>query len=102
MGGWLARLIGRRDDRGGEGGAALRLQVRCAACGEVLDVRVDTRYELRQDVEDGQDVRVLDKDLLGTRCFALLHVHALLAPDLSVRAHEVTGGQLISLSRAHD
>jgi hypothetical protein len=55
---------------------------------------------LRQDVENGQDVWVLDKDLLGTRCFALLHVHAVLGPDWSVRAHEVSGGELVSLSRA--
>jgi hypothetical protein len=99
---WFTRLFGRRSDAAGDGGPALRLRVRCTSCGEEIEVRVDTRYELRQDVEDGQDVRVLDKDLLGTRCFALLHVHAVLAPDLSVRSHEVTGGELVSLSRAHD
>ncbi|OFX29062.1 MAG: hypothetical protein A2Z07_07490 [Armatimonadetes bacterium RBG_16_67_12] len=85
----------------GESGdaAALWLEVRCERCREIIRTRVDTRYELRQDVENGQEVRVLDKDLLGTRCFALLHVHALLAPDLSVLSHQVTGGELVSLGR---
>lgn len=99
---WFRRLFERPAAAGGQGGPGLRLEVRCARCGELISVRVDTQYELRQDVEDGQEVRVLDKDLLGTRCFALLHVHAVLAPDLTVRAHEVVGGELVSLSRAHD
>ncbi|MDR7420302.1 MAG: hypothetical protein QN178_15475 [Armatimonadota bacterium] len=63
-------------------------------------MRVDTRYELRHDREHGREVRVLDKDVLGTRCFALLHVHAVLASDLSVLSHQVSGGEFISLSGA--
>jgi hypothetical protein len=99
---WFRRLLARPAAAGREEGSGLRLEVRCARCGEHITVRVDTQYELRQDVEDGQEVRVLDKDLLGTRCFALLHVHAVLAPDLTVRSHEVSGGELVSLSRAHN
>ena len=94
---WLQRLLGRGPGAADDREAGLWLEVRCGKCGEVIRVRVDTRYELRQDVENGQDVRVLDKDLLGTRCVALLHVHVVLTPDLSVRAHEVTGGELIRL-----
>jgi hypothetical protein len=97
---WLQRLLGRQSDASDDG-ATLWLEVRCGRCGETLRIRVDTRYELRQDVESGQDIRVLDKDLLGTRCFALLHVHAVLTPELRVLAHEVTGGELISLGPGH-
>ncbi len=99
---WVKRLFARPVTAGGGDDQGLRLEVRCARCGEHITVRVDTQYELRQDVEDGQEVRVLDKDLLGTRCFALLHVHAVLAPDLTVRSHEVSGGEFVSLGRAHD
>jgi hypothetical protein len=95
---WLGRLF-RADRRAESPEPALWLEVRCQRCAEVIRVRVDTRYELRQDVENGEEVRVLDKDLLGARCFALVHVHAVLAPDLSLRAHEVTGGELVSLRR---
>ncbi|MDR7544609.1 MAG: hypothetical protein QN120_10240 [Armatimonadota bacterium] len=97
---WLRRLVARGAGGADEDAAALWLEVRCTRCGEVLRVRVDTRYELWQDVEDGVEVHVLDKDLLGTKCFALLHVHAVLAPDFSVRSHQVTGGEFLSLSRA--
>jgi hypothetical protein len=97
---WLQRLLGRGPGTADDRGAGLWLEVRCDRCGEVIRVRVDARYEVRQDVEHGDDVRVLDKDLLGTHCSALLHVHAVLTPDLSVRSHEVTGGALIRLDRA--
>lgn len=95
---WFRRLVRFAAARDA-GGQALWLEVRCGKCGEVLRVRVDTRHELRQDVENGQEIRVLDKDLLGTRCFALLHVRAVLTPDLSVLSHQVSGGELVSLGR---
>jgi hypothetical protein len=92
---WFDRLVrfAARDP----GGPALWLEARCQKCGELIRVRVDTRYELRHDVEEGREVRILDKDLLGTRCFALLHVRVVLAPDLSVVSHQVSGGDLVSL-----
>jgi hypothetical protein len=95
---WLRRLLRGAAARDA-GGEALWLEVRCGKCGEIIRTRVDTRSELRQDVEDGQEVRVLDKDLLGVRCFALLHVHAVLAADLSVVSQRVSGGELVSLGR---
>jgi hypothetical protein len=97
---WLRRLFGGGAGASGDAGA-LWLEVRCARCAETIRVRVDTRHELRHDTENGREIRVLDKDLLGTRCFALLHVHAVLAADLSVLSHEVSGGELVSLSPAH-
>lgn len=95
---WLRRLLLSASPEAGEA-VALRLEVRCARCGELIGIRVDTRYELRHDVENDRDVRVLDKDVLGVRCSALLHVHAVLAADLTVLSHEVLGGELVRLSR---
>ncbi len=94
---WLRRAF----TRGGQDVSnALLMDVRCSKCGEVIQVRVDPQYELRQDLQDGREVRTLDKDVLGTRCFALIHVHALLAPDLTLLAQEVTGGELVGLRPA--
>ncbi len=96
---WLRRAF----NRGGQHASrAILLDVRCGKCGEVIQVRVDPQYELRQDLQDGREVRFLDKDVLGTRCFALIHVHALLAPDLTLLAQEVTGGELVGLRPAGD
>jgi len=85
---------------GEETAPALLMDVRCSKCGEVIQVRVDTRYELRQDVHGGREVRALDKDVLGTGCFALIHVHAVLAPDLTIIGQEVSGGELVGLRPA--
>lgn len=96
---WLRRAF----SRGGQHASrAILLDVRCGKCGEVIQVRVDPQYELRQDLQDGREVRFLDKDVLGTRCFALIHVHARLAPDLTLLAQEVTGGELVRLRPAGD
>ncbi len=92
------RWLGRAFTRGGQhASSAILLDVRCSKCGEVIQVRIDPQYELRQDMQDGRDVRTLDKDVLGTRCFALIHVHALLASDLTLVAQEVTGGELVGV-----
>ncbi len=91
---WIRRAFTRGS---GDTTRALLLDVRCSKCGEVIQVRVDPQYELRQDLQDGREVRTLDKDVLGTRCFALIHVHAQLAPDLTLLAQEVTGGDLVGL-----
>lgn len=94
---WLRRAF---TSEGQDASNALLMDVRCSKCGEVIQVRVDPQYELRQDVQDGREVRTLDKDVLGTRCFALIHVHALLAPDLTLLAGEVRGGDLVGLRPA--
>jgi hypothetical protein len=91
---WLKRIFARGDQNTSP---AFLLDIRCDKCGEVIQVRVDPRYELREDVQDGREVRALDKDVMGTRCFALIHVHAVLASDLTVLAQEVTGGELVSV-----
>jgi len=97
---WLRRWLTRMGQGGAGRATAFLLDVRCGQCGEIITVRVDPQYELRQELEEGQDVRILDKDIMGTRCFALLHVHAVLAPNLALRAHEVTGGDLVGFRRA--
>ncbi|MDR7549465.1 MAG: hypothetical protein QN131_05925 [Armatimonadota bacterium] len=97
---WLRRWLAPPERQDAGRPTAFLLDVRCGMCGEVITVRVDPRYELRQDLEDGQDVRILDKDVMGSRCFALLHVHAVMTPDLTLRAHEVSGGELVGLRRA--
>ena len=97
------RWFRRAFTRGGQhASSAILLDVRCSKCGEVIQVRVDPQYELRQDLHEGRDVRALDKDVLGTRCFALIHVRALLGPDLTLLAQEVTGGELVSLRLVGD
>jgi hypothetical protein len=85
---------------GSEASAAFWLDVRCGRCGEVIHVRVDPRYELRQEVQDGREVRALDKDVMGTGCFVLIHVHAVIAPDLTILAQDVIGGELVGLRRS--
>jgi hypothetical protein len=96
---WFRRLVGREGGRGQEARAALWMDVRCNRCQEVIGVRVDPTYELRQEAEAGRQVKILDKDVLGTGCFALLHVHAVFTQDLTLLEHHVAGGELVDLRR---
>jgi hypothetical protein len=66
----------------------------------VIRVRIDPRYELRQDMQDSRDQRILDKDIMGTQCFAPIHAHVELAMDLTVLASDVSGGEFVNLSRS--
>lgn len=97
---WFRRLLGKGGGREQEAPEVVLIDVRCGRCQEIISVRVDPRYELRQEIEAGRQVRVLDKDVLGTGCFALLHVHAVLSQDLALLEHDVAGGELVDLRRA--
>jgi hypothetical protein len=89
---WLRRLFGTRP---AAPGASLWLEVQCARCGESIRVRVDPRYELRTDERDGREIQVLDKEIIGSQCYALIHAHLELGRDLAVVEQTVTGGHLV-------
>src|SRR4030042_5661873 len=51
--------------------------VRCNACSEKIRVRADTRWDLAQEYDDNDRVSgyTMDKDVLGNKCFRMMHLH---------------------------
>jgi hypothetical protein len=67
---FLSRLFGSRASaRGPDGG--LYIRVRCDACGEVVQARINPNSELSQADEGGYYVR---KVLVGSQCFRPIEV----------------------------
>ena len=58
-------------------GRAMYFYVRCDACGEKLRIRVDMYNELAQEFDDNEHISsyTLDKDIMGSKCFRMMHMH---------------------------
>ena len=93
LGGLLDRLFGRGQPSPDHG---LYIQVRCDACGEVVQTRVNPGAELSL-ADDGQSYFVR-KVLVGQRCFRPIEVLVRYA-DQGGRAElsrDVTGGESVA------
>lgn len=93
----FARL--RRLFRGGAGTAeqdALIFYVRCDRCGEVIRVRADRRWDLLQEMGEGDAAYSLHKDILGTRCNALIRMVVRFDHAYRVRQQDIEGGRFVS------
>jgi len=84
--------------RGGESGGAhaLIFYVRCNRCGEVVHVRADRRWDLLQELSEGAAGYSLHKDVLGTRCNALMHMAIRFDDHYKITHQEVEGGRFAS------
>lgn len=88
----------RRLSRGaGTGEAqAFVFYVRCDRCGEVVRARADRRWDLLQELGEGSGGYSLHKDVLGTRCNALMHVLVRFDDTYRITHQEVAGGRFVS------
>lgn len=75
---------------------ALIFHVRCDRCGEVIRVRADRRWDLLQELDDGVTGYSLHKDVLGTRCNALMRMVVRFDRDYRIAHQEVEGGRFVS------
>jgi len=84
--------------RGGESGGAhaLIFYVRCNRCGEVVHVRADRRWDLLQELGEAAAGYSLHKDVLGTRCNALMHMVIRFDGNYKITHQEVEGGRFAS------
>ena len=98
---WLRRLFSRSPGR--EAGNALWLHVRCDRCGEVIDVRVDRRYDLASNLLDpGEEgpAYTVHKDVVGDRCFRRISVTLGFDRRFNVVEQDIQGGRLQSGSES--
>ena len=82
---------------------SFRLWVECGACGERIGLRVDRDGELERLYGGNGEELVgyeLHKDVLGSQCQNLMHLHVRLDAAGDPVAHEVTGGRLLSRREA--
>ena len=83
---------------GGDNGRAMYFYVRCKACGEKIRVRVDKYNDLQQEFDENDRVSgyTLDKDVLGNKCFRMMHLHVEFDSSRRIIEQSVENGVLIS------
>lgn len=71
--------------------------VKCKKCGEEIRVRLDKLSEPSPEYDEKGRVSyyIYRKDVLGQKCFNLIHVEFVLNPNFEIISSEVTGGTLI-------
>ena len=100
---WLRRLFSR--PRGREADNALWLHVQCDRCGEVIDVRVDRRYDVASNLLDpGEEgpAYTMHKDVVGDRCFRRISVSLRFDHRMKVVEQHIQGGRLQGDSASDD
>jgi DNA-directed RNA polymerase subunit N (RpoN/RPB10) len=98
--GFLKKLGSLFSGKGGvdSDGRAIFFYVRCNSCGEKIRVRVDTYNELSQEIDDSDKVSgyVIDKEVIGNKCFRMMHLHVDFDGGKRITAKTVSNGTLIS------
>lgn len=98
--GFLSRLFGgkRSDATGGDSGDpdGLHFYVRCDRCGERLHIRVNKRTDIADDYEAEPPVKMLHKEVLGSRCPNLMYVHLTLDASYGITEAQTERCTLIS------
>jgi len=88
--------------KGGSGvereGRAMYFYVRCNACGEKIRVRVDLYNDLIQEFGENDNVAgySVEKDVLGNKCFRMMHLHAQFNQGRRLLEQSVSNGTLIT------
>jgi hypothetical protein len=79
-------------------GRATYFYVKCGACGEKIRVRVDTYNDLAQEFDDNDRTSgyTLEKDVLGSKCFRMMHLHVQFDAGRRMQEKSVTNGTLIT------
>ena len=92
---WLRRLFSRSPGR--EADNALWLHVHCDRCGEVIDVRVDRRYDLASNLLDAGEegpAYTVHKDVVGDQCFRRISVTLGFDRRFNIVEQHIQGGHL--------
>lgn len=92
---WLRRLFSRSPRR--EADNALWLRVQCERCGEVIDLRVDRRYDVASNLLDpgeGGPAYTMHKDVVGDRCFRRIGVTLGFDRRFNIVEQDIRGGRL--------
>jgi hypothetical protein len=79
---------------GGSDLMATWLYVKCNKCGSPLAVRVDLRNEPSVDYESGG--YVLNKEMMDSKCFALMHAQILFDGRHTITSKTVENGTFIT------
>ncbi|HEY3398190.1 MAG TPA: hypothetical protein VGM19_11100 [Armatimonadota bacterium] len=110
MAGFLDRLrevvLGCKTDDSNGTAPALLIKVRCKSCGEEITTRVEKAQALQEQYEmttgdDGEEPEVtgylLQKEILGAKCQALLQLTMKFDTCTRPLKHEVIGGELLEV-----
>ena len=89
--GIFRRLFGRGEPHDPD---AIWLYVRCDYCGQKLKIRVDRRFDLRTDFEEGG--YKLDKEIMDGTCFSLMMARIRFDSGQNIVSQELEGGTFIS------
>ena len=88
---FLKRLFGGGEPHDPD---AIWLYVRCDFCGQKLKIRIDRRFDLRRDYEQG-GFR-LDKEVMDGTCFSLMMARLRFNSGYKVTAQELEGGTILT------
>ena len=96
-------FLGTEAETSGGTAPALRIEVRCAKCGEVIRVRVDKMHELQCEYGDNgtsapdQEPHplsyVLTKELVGAKCQNLIHLSVRFDSRSRLIEKHIAGGE---------
>ena len=71
--------------------------VKCNRCGEVIEGRVDLNNDLSVEYEQGGDIFLVRKVLIGeSRCFQRIEVELKFNSARQLLEQHITGGQFVS------
>jgi len=70
------------------------LYVRCDRCGEKLRLRVDRKFEIHPDYDQGG--YMLRKEIMDGRCFQLMYAEIHFDPAMQVTSRDLKGGTFIT------
>ncbi len=88
---FLKRLFGGGEPRDPD---AIWLYVRCDYCGQSMSVRVDRRFDLRPDYEQGG--YRLDKEIMDGTCFSLMMARVRFDSAQRIVSQELEGGTFLT------
>lgn len=88
---------------GGKGGggsdpSGRYFYIRCNACGEAIRVRVSMTHDLSQEFDGGDNPSgyIVNKDVMGSACFKVMHLTVQFDGGRRVTEQKVTEATLIS------
>lgn len=77
--GFLSKIFGGGANRGGESTSTdrdgIHFYVRCDKCGEKIHIRASRQNDASDDYEGEVARKVLNKEILGSRCQNLMYAH---------------------------
>ena len=101
--GFLSKLFGGKQggaSAGQDGGDpdGFHFYVRCDRCGELLHIRANRKTDIADEADGEMAVKMLHKEILGSRCQNLMYVHLTL--DASYHIAEAQTERCTLISRA--